>query len=60
MSVWNVDKVERIIRLQHLLESGFNVLEEYENAFIFNNKYRYKVVNKDYKLLWEYKLQSCK
>jgi len=54
MSVWNKDKTERVIRLQHLLESGFNVIEEFDNVFVFNKETNYKVVNKDYKLLWEY------
>ncbi len=54
MSIWNKDKTERVIRLQHLLESGYNVLEEFDNVFVFNKNCKYKVVNKDYKLLWEY------
>jgi hypothetical protein len=69
MSVWNnhkenlcetqrralrKDKTERIIRLQHLLESGFNVIEEYDNAFIFNKNKDYLVVTKDYEPMWSY------
>lgn len=55
MSVWNKDKVERVIRLQHLLESGFSVFEEYDNAFIMKKSDDYKVVSKDYEELWSYK-----
>ena len=57
MSVWNKDKVERVIRLQHLLEGGFSVFEEYDNAFIMKMDKDYLVVSKDYEELWSYMLK---
>lgn len=57
MSVWNKDKVGRVLRLQNLLERGFDLFESYDNAFIFSRVKNYVVVDTDYKELWSYKVK---
>ena len=57
MSVWNKDKVNRVLRLQNLLEKGFNLFKKYDNAIIFNKNNDYIVVNNNYKEMWFYTLK---